>query len=270
MSDRRRHILALVKNGCGVIDDFLSLAGRRILLTGASSGIGRATAILASRHGATVYLIGRRESTLRETRDLMSGTAHIVREYDLSDLDGIPALVADAAAEFDGLDSVVHAAGTRSTTPLRAVRADSIATELTMNVATAVMLTKGFRDKRIARRSPSVALVSSAMGLVGRSATSVYSASKAAIIGLTRSMAIELAPADIRVNCVCPGVVMTPMAEEIRARVGQQGFSAIEAAHPLGTGQPEDVAKAILFLVSDAARWITGSALVVDGGYTAQ
>jgi NAD(P)-dependent dehydrogenase (short-subunit alcohol dehydrogenase family) len=108
------------------------------------------------------------------------------------------------------------------------------------------------------------------VGLVGQPGVSIYSATKGAIVTMTKSLALELARDGIRVNCVCPGVVDTEMTVEIRNRVGSEGFTRIEESHPLGIGRPGDVAKAALFLASDAARWITGSSLVVDGGYTAQ
>ena len=99
---------------------------------------------------------------------------------------------------------------------------------------------------------------------------SVYSASKGAVISLTKSLALELAAEDIRVNCVLPGVVRTPMTEALAESIGEDAFAEVGAMHPLGLGRPEDVAGPISFLLGAGARWVTGAALAVDGGYTAQ
>lgn len=252
------------------VADFLGLADKKLLVTGASSGIGRATAIEASHHGAKVALLGRRAEALQATHDALTGAGHLIDNFDLTDLDGIPDHVADIADELGGLDGIVHAAGVHSAHPLRIVDAALVDQVLRANVSTAFMLAKGFRTKSVNKQSPSLVFVSSVVATVGQPGVSVYSASKGALTALTRSLAIELAREGIRVNAVEPGIVMTEMTETIRAKVGQSGFAAIEAAHPLGFGQPIDVARAILFLVSDASSWITGTSLVVDGGYTAQ
>lgn len=250
--------------------DFLGLRGRRILVTGASSGIGRSVAIAASREGAYVALLGRDRQRLNNTRDEMAGSGHVVGEYDLRDLDGIPAQLQSLAAELGGLDVLVHAAGVHSGQPLRSLALKDLEAVFASNVYSAFVLAKAFRNKRINKVRPSIVFVSSVMAAAGQPGVSAYAASKGAISTATRSLSIELAPEGIRVNCVEPGIVETEMTGRIRVSVGEVGFSAIEKAHPLGLGRPEDVANAILFLISDAARWITGTSLVVDGGYLAQ
>ena len=250
--------------------DFLGIGGRRVLITGASSGIGRATAILASRHGAKVALVGRRVDALTAVHNSLLGDGHLIREFDLSDTDGIPSLVNSIAEHFGGLDAVVHAAGIHSSRPLRSIDTDHLDSVLHSNVVTGFMLAKGFRNKRIQKVQPSMVLVSSVMAGVGQPGVSAYAASKGAVTALTKSLALELKRDGIRVNCVEPGIVMTEMTETLKATVGEENFAAISAAHPLGLGRPDDVANAILYLMSDAASWVTGTSLVVDGGYTAQ
>jgi NAD(P)-dependent dehydrogenase (short-subunit alcohol dehydrogenase family) len=252
-------------------DDFLRLGGARVLVTGASSGIGAASALAAARHGASVALVARNDEKLRDLARTLPGSGHVVIRSDLSDLGGIAGVVAQARDRLGGeLDGLVHAAGVQETTPVRSLSAEALQQMLTTNVASAVMLAKEFRRRGVHGDPASIVLMSSVMGLVGQPGFSAYSASKAAIVGLTRSLALEFARDSIRVNCLCPGIVTTPMSDAIRDRIGEAAFANVVAAHPLGLGAPGDVADAALFLLSPASRWMTGSALTVDGGYTAQ
>ena len=250
--------------------DFLGLNQKAVLVTGASSGIGRETAILASKHGARVALVARRIDALEEVAAALHGTGHSVVQYDLADTEGIPAMVRAVADKLGGLDGLVHSAGVQSTLPLRSIRSSDVRELFDVNVTTAFMLAKGFRHKQVRNAESSIVFLSSVIGQVGQSGVSVYSATKGAIASLTKSLALELARDSIRVNCVSPGVVQTEMTAALHERIGLENFQKIIDAHPLGLGHPSDVAQAILFLLSGASRWITGTAITVDGGYTAQ
>lgn len=250
--------------------DFLRLRGRTILVTGASSGIGRAAAVAASRQGAEVVLVARRADALEDVRARLHGDGHLTVPFDLTDGAAIPEMLRGVSEQVGRLDGLFHAAGVHATTPLRTVAADQIDELFRVNVTTALLLAKGFRHPAVRAVESSVVLMSSAVGLVGEAGVSAYAASKAAVASLARSLALELARDGIRVNSIAAGMVDTAMSEKIHANVGSSGWEAISTAHPLGIGTPEDVANAALYLLSPVSRWVTGTALVVDGGYTAR
>lgn len=252
------------------IADYIELDGAALVVTGASSGIGRAFAIEASRHGARIALCARREDALEEVKSSLSGDGHIVAPYDLSALEGIPDLLKGIAREMGPLSGLVHAAGIHSTSSLRGITPEQLSSMFEINVSTAFMLAKGFRHKQVRDDHSSIVFLSSVAGMTGQAGVSVYSATKGAVASLARSLAVELAREGIRVNSVAPGIVETELTAGIRSAIGAQAWADVEAAHPLGIGSADDVAKAILYLVSPASRWATGTSLVIDGGYTAQ
>lgn len=244
-------------------------AGRRYLVTGATSGIGRATAELLAQQGARLTLVARRVEDLTELASSLPGQ-HEALPFDLTQVDEIPALVTKVGRAMDGLHGLVHAAGIHKVAPLKVLTSSTMAEMDRLNVIAAAMLVKGLRVRGAHAPEAAVVLLSSAVGLVGQPGVSAYAASKGAVLSLTQSLALELAAEDIRVNTVCPGVVHTPMTAGLSKTIGTQAFGRVEAMHPLGFGQPIDVAHPIAFLLSTTARWITGAALPVDGGYTAQ
>lgn len=250
--------------------DYLRLTGRTILITGASSGIGRAAAVAASRQGARLALIARREDVLADVVAELDGQGHVAVPFDVTDTGAISDTLREIVAQTGPLGGLLHAAGAHATTPLRAVTAKKVDELFTLNVTTAVMFAKAFRHPSVRGVDPSIVLMSSAVGLTGEAGVSAYAASKAAVAALARSLALEVAREGIRVNSIAAGVVQTAMTEQMRANVGSTGWDAIAAAHPLGIGEAEDVADAALYLLSPASRWVTGTALVVDGGYTAR
>ena len=251
------------------MNSFLDIRGQRILVTGASSGIGRATAVLLASHGAQLILVGRSEQRLADTHQMLAGDGHAIVPKDLSQADSIPAWMKQLAAEFGLLRGVAHCAGIQEVSPVRFLKDEAFSHMMNINVNSAVQLAKGFRQKSVVDEKGSLVLVSSVIGLVGQAGVAAYSASKGALCALTRCIALEFAAEGIRVNSVAPGIVETEMTREFRSKLSNDQFAALRSEYPLGLGQPDDVANAIVFLLSDAARWITGTSLVVDGGYTA-
>ena len=247
----------------------MSLSGRRVLVTGASSGIGRDVSILLSELGASVVLVARRVDKLEETRARMTGNGHHVEPFDLSSPEVIPEWIKHVADQSGPLHGLVHSAGIQVTQPLRNLSYEQLQLVMRINFESAALLVKGFRQKGVCDPGgASVVLLASIMALVGQPGIAVYAASKGALVALAKSLALELARDRIRINCVAPGHVRTEMADKLHEKLTPDQVSAIEKMHPLGFGQPRDVSHAVAFLLAETGRWITGTVLVVDGGYT--
>jgi NAD(P)-dependent dehydrogenase (short-subunit alcohol dehydrogenase family) len=246
------------------------LAGKSILITGASSGIGAETACLAGELHARVVLCGRNVERLEATRQRLVGDNHQVFPFDVAGFAAGETLVAQVSAEFGPLAGVVHCAGVMLNRPLRFLSESDLQGVMAVNHAAAMGIVKGYRKKGACQPEGSLVLVASVMGLVGQPGLSAYCASKGALIATAKALAIELARERIRVNCVTPAMVQGELMDRHFGGLNQDQMNAIRAMHPLGFGTPRDVAAGIVFLLSDAARWITGTHLVIDGGYTAQ
>lgn len=248
----------------------LDLTGRTVLVTGGSSGIGRETAVVLSELGARAVVTGRKTEQLEATLRRMTPGAHAIEPFDLVDLDAIPEWVKRLSSCYGPFHGLVHAAGLLKTTGLRGSSVSVLHETFRVNLDSAVMLARGFRQKGCCGAASSLVFVSSVSALVGAPATAVYAASKAALIGLVKNLAIELAREGIRVNCIAPGMVQSEMTDQIRRTLTADQFAARVAQHPLGLGTTWDVACAAAYLLSDAARWMTGHTLVLDGGFSAQ
>ena len=247
----------------------LDLHGRRILVTGAASGIGLATCKLLAELGATINAVDIDESALSLALSKHSVVGHSAFSFDLRKLDEIPSFMVEVVAQTGPLFGVVHAAGLSSVMPARLLTTDRYRDVFAVNAEAALALSRGFQQRKVCvAEGGSIVFISSVMGLVGSVGATAYSMSKAALGGITRSLALEFAHRRIRVNCVAPGFVRTQMYERLIENLDSEKRRQIEIAHPLGLGEPVDVANAIAFLLADSGRWITGSTLVCDGGYT--
>lgn len=246
-----------------------SLPDQRILITGASSGIGRATAQLCAEAGAQVFLLARNQARLEKTMQALPGNGHQLASLDITDSLALQEVLAFRQKEWGGFDGLVHAAGITQTKPFKYLKEEDLEELFSLNVKAPLNLTR-FCLKKTPKTGMSVVFISSVMASVGEVAKTGYSASKGALLAAARSMALEMAPKKVRVNCISPGVVNTPMTENATYRQNEQAYQAIMEKHPLGLGEPEDVAQAVLYLLSPASRWVTGTNLVIDGGYTAR
>jgi len=247
----------------------MDLTGRTILVTGGSSGIGRGTAILLSQLGARLLIVGRSHDKLAETLSELAGDDHIAESFDLGHVEEIPDWLENLAGQSGALDGIVHCAGISVLKPLRILTVKTIREVLSINLEAALMLARGFRRRNVCRNGGALVLVSSVAAVRGRPGLSAYAASKGGLLAVTRSLAAELAPDHIRINCVVPGFVETPMYRAFGAGVPEDQLAATVNQHLLGVGRPVDVANAIAFLLGDASRWITGESVVVDGGFLA-
>ena len=248
----------------------MSLKGRRVLVTGASSGIGRATAVMAASLGADLVLTGRREDELERTRGMMERpVAHLAVAGDLRDAAFVDAL-AEQSVSGGRLDGFVHAAGVCSVVPVGSVGPAVIAESMSVGYAAFMLLMRRLSRKNSSNDGFSAVAVSSVSAEAGWPGGSLYAGSKGALDAAVRALAMELAPRRMRVNAVCPSHVRTPLFEALTAGADEATLSSLMSMQPLGLGEPEQVAAAACFLLSGAASFITGVCLPVDGGYLAR
>lgn len=247
------------------------LRDRAVVVTGASSGIGRAIALRCANEGALVLATGRREN---ELRDLVAkappGQVHI-HAADLRDTGAPEALIDVAIANLGTVDGLVHAAGTvRRGEDIRESTDEEIAAFLDENLAVPLRVARAVLRPMMAAGTGSLVLLGSQLAHISVPGYASYSAAKGGITALARALAVDAGPSGVRVNALAPGVVKTPLAYVNRPDFDDQ-IEAIAARHPLRRiGTPEDMAGPAVFLLSEQSAWMTGQTLIVDGGYTAQ
>lgn len=244
-----------------------SLEGKTILITGASSGIGRQCAIDCSKMGAKVVLVARNQERLDETLSLMEGEGHRAYSYDLEQLTGIKDLIAQIVAENGKLDGLIHAAGIEKTAPVKLLSSEDYDSVYKTNCLSAFEIVKNLGLKQI-NAEASIVFIASISGVIARTGLAAYSASKGALISASKVMALEFAKRKIRVNTVSPGTILTPMMEKALNEMPEEDRAKRVEGFPLGLGQTTDISNACIYLLSDAAKWVTGQNLIVDGGYT--
>ena len=237
------------------------LNNKTVLITGASSGIGRATAIACSEMGATVIITGRNEERLAETFSLLQGEGHQQLIADLNNEEDIVRLVDNLPT----LDGCVSNAGIGRKDPIGFIKKENLLSVLETNTIAPILLIRYLVKKKKLNKGGSVVFTESISGVYSVDiGNSVYSVSKSALDGFMKNAAIELAPKGIRVNGICPGMVETP----INSGYTEEQRNADLANYPIKRyGKPEEIAYGIIYLLSDAAAWTTGVSLKIDGGY---
>lgn len=240
------------------------LNGKTIFVTGASSSIGRAVAIECSKMGAKLVITGRNEERLNETYIKLEGEGHTQFTADLNNLIGTN-ILNELITELHG---IVHCAGIVKTFPFQFATADNLDQIMDINFKSPVLITRQLIKDKIIIKSASIVFISSISGvLVSMPGNSIYSASKGAVNGIVKGMALDLASKGIRVNSVNPGMIDTDILND--GTISKEQLKEDIKRYPMNRyGKPEEVAYAVIYLLSDASSWVTGSNLLIDGGYT--
>lgn len=241
-----------------------SLRGKTVLVTGAGSGIGRAISVAAYKMGATVVMVDINDAGMQETSALMEGNDDHHQRFvvDLTDNDALGSLV----GSVDSIDGLVNCAGISNTRPLQMIREEDFDRVVGLNTKAPILLTNQLYKKKKLNKGASVVFISSLAGLYTFTpANGLYSLSKSALTSYAKSCAVEFAVRGIRSNCVNPSMVNTNLKDNLA--LSQEDYQNEIQKYPLRRfAEPEEVANAVVFLLSDAASYITGHTLLVDGG----
>jgi len=246
------------------------LQGMNVLITGASSGIGRQCAIACSQMGANIILLARNEERLKQTMAALGEGNHSFCVLDLLDWDKYADAISKMVEENGKISGLIHSAGVEATVPLSALKPRVLEEVYRINAVSCFELIRFLSKKKNLGENPSFIGIASVMGVLGQKGKLAYCSSKAGLINGVKSLALELAQKRIRVNSISPAIVNTELVEKLFSTMSDENVDLIKQNHPLGFGQPEDVANACVYLLSQASRWVTGTNLIVDGGYSAQ
>lgn len=219
-----------------------------------------------------MHLVARSIDRLQEVAGLLENRASSIHGLDITQSVGIEPMIKDIVDKYGKIDGFIHSAGIQRVQPFRTIDKDHYLEVFSINTIAAFDISRVLIKRNYCSdRSLSLVFISSVMSVAADAGLTSYSASKAALIGGARAMAIELAPKSIRVNCVSPGTVEdSGMTEGLQASISEDEFARIVSLYPLGLGRTDDVAKLCFFLMSDDSKWITGQNIVVDGGYSAR
>lgn len=238
-----------------------SLEEKTILVTGASSGIGRSIAVTCSKMGAIVIINGRNKEKLQETLSMMEGKGHMIVATDLTDCTSLSVMV----GKLTKLDGIVHCAGTGQRILCKDLQSEDINKVMDTNFMAPVMLQAEILRQKKINKGASIIFIASIASWSPSFGNSVYSASKGAIISYANCLALELAPRKIRVNCISPAMVWTDLI--LKDGIDEEQLKEDESKYPLKRyGKPEDIAYLAVYMLSDASSWMTGSNIKISGG----
>lgn len=244
------------------------LRNKRILITGASSGIGRSCAVLCSQLGAKIIACGRDLDRLAQTIGSLSGDGHVSLAFELTNEEEIENKLATLKGT-EPISGFVHCAGIERTNPLKTIYMEDFVQMFKVNVASGVTISRYImKPECYDKNGTSIVFMSSMRGLQGEKGNIEYSATKSALYALSKSLAKELAPKKVRVNTISPSMVKTEMFATLSNVLPSEIVANIESRHLLGIPEPHDVANMAAYLVSDLSRFITGTDICLDSGYT--
>ncbi len=252
------------------IVNIFSLQGQNIIITGASSGIGRQCAATCRSQGANVFLLSRNAERLNELKNQIGPSGCECYAIDLKRFEEYEGVIQDIVSRYGKVTGFIHSAGIDVTIPVNSLKSETIKEVFDINVFAFFEFSRILSKNKYSCEHASYIAISSVMSFLAQKGKMAYCASKAALTNGVKVLALELANKNIRVNAVSPAIVKTAMVEELFSKIPQESIREIERLHPLGFGSPDDVANACVFLLSNASKWVTGSNLIVDGGYSIQ
>ena len=246
------------------MNNFIDFAGRTILVTGATSGIGMETCIKIAKFGGNIIAIGRSQEKLNDLKNLLIGDFKFEGiVYDLENLENIDELISNIETQVDG---IVHSAGIVQLQPIKFLNLELMHKIRTINYDSIVLILSKLLKKKLVNKNASIIFISSIAGEMGMKGNFIYSSTKAALNASARVFASELSGQNIRVNCIAPGQVETELTAAVALQVSEEAIEADRKKYPLGYGKPEDIANLAVFLLSEKSRWITGTTITIDGG----
>ena len=255
----KRDLIISMKN-------FMDFTGKKYIVTGASSGMGRATAIVLAQLGATVVLASRNKEKLLETLSMMPGENHIVFPVDLGAEDDLTPLFEASISDGGKLDGFVHCAGVATILPINMIRRKQMNDCMSVNLFSFLEMTRLFSKRKYHNESGSIVVVSSIVVKRPAKCQTIYAASKGAINAAVQALAFELAEKNIRINCIMPASTDTAMMREAFKSPYKETEEDINKHQILGLTKPEEIANYITFLLSDASSVVTGREFYADGG----
>ena len=248
-----------------------SLKDKNILITGAASGIGRQCAISCSKMGANAILVDINKDGIDKTLALMESRNHISYQQDITKYGELETIIQNSVSKVGKISGFIHSAGIEMTLPIKAMKSDYYEKIFAVNTISGFEIAKLISKKKyVCNENASFVYIASIMSVVANAGLTGYCASKGALVSGSRSLCTELSKKNIRVNCISPGYIQTEMMQKAEGNMSENEIAALRKDFLLGLGKPEDVANACIYLLSDASRWVTGTNLIVDGGYSAR